>query len=279
MTAARVALVGDLRSDWERHADAAAQLESKGDEQQWEAAREYAEAAQGVTQKEIARRVGKSEAHISFMIYLGKSPQLRVEGLSFAECYAGAKRPQREQAEVVDLAPPPEGQYRTVLADPPWQYDNKGTRGAVGDVAPGKKFHYETMPLEEIAALAVPAADDAHLYLWTTNAFLRPAFDVMEAWGFDYKTCLTWCKPQIGMGNYFRNNTEHVLFGVRGRLPTNVNDVGTWFEAKRGRHSAKPETFLDLLEAASPGPYFEMFARATGQLWKREGWTYWGNEA
>lgn len=166
-------------------------------------------------------------------------------------------------------SPVPEGVYRTIVADPPWRYDNRGTRGAAED-------HYSTMTVDDICELAekVPADDNAHLYLWTTNAFLRPAFDVVEAWGFEYKTCLTWVKPQIGLGNYFRNSTEHVLFGLRGELDTRADDVPTWFNAKRGKHSAKPDLFLDLVERCSPGPYLEMFARR-----RRMGWEVWGLEA
>jgi N6-adenosine-specific RNA methylase IME4 len=157
--------------------------------------------------------------------------------------------------------------YPTIVIDPPWRYDNIATRGAAED-------HYPTMSLDELAALHLPAADNAHLYLWTTNGFLRQAFDLVDAWQFSYKTCLTWTKPQIGMGNYFRNNTEHVLFAVRGRQPTLRNDCPTWFQADRTRHSAKPESFYDIVETSSPGPWLEMFARR-----RRFGWATWGNEA
>jgi N6-adenosine-specific RNA methylase IME4 len=157
--------------------------------------------------------------------------------------------------------------FPVIVIDPPWRYDNVATRGAAED-------HYPTMSLDELAALQLPAAADAHIYLWVTNSFLRPGFDLLDAWGFTYKTTLTWCKPQIGMGNWFRNSTEHVLFGVKGRLPTQRNDVPTWFVADRTRHSAKPESFYDLVESCSPGPYFEMFARR-----RRFGWHVWGNEA
>ena len=160
------------------------------------------------------------------------------------------------------------GTFSTVVIDPPWRYENVATRGAAED-------HYPTMTLDELAELEIPAAPDAHLYLWVTNGFIREGFDLLDAWGFTYKTCLTWTKPSIGMGNWFRNSTEHVLFGVRGRLPTRRNDVPTHFEAPRTRHSAKPERFYDLVESCSPGPWFEMFARR-----RRLGdWSYWGNEA
>lgn len=173
---------------------------------------------------------------------------------------------------VADDQPPPDESthtaYPTIVIDPPWRYDNVATRGAAED-------HYPTMTLDELAALPIPAAADAHVYLWVTNGFIREGFGLLDAWGFTYKTTLTWCKPQIGMGNWFRNATEHVLFGVRGKQPTRRNDVSTWFVADRTRHSAKPESFYDLVEACSPAPWFEMFSRR-----KRLGdWHVWGNEA
>lgn len=157
--------------------------------------------------------------------------------------------------------------FTTLVIDPPWQYDNRATRGAAED-------HYPTMSMDELSALELPAADNAHLYLWVTNGFLREGFALLDAWGFTYKACLTWCKPQIGMGNYFRNATEHVYFAVRGSLPTEANNISTWFVADRTRHSAKPEQFYDIVEKSSPGPYMEMFARR-----RRLGWHVWGNEA
>ncbi len=160
-------------------------------------------------------------------------------------------------------------EYRTIVADPPWQYGNKSTRGAAED-------HYETMHLDELCLIDVPSwsAEEAHLYLWTTNGFLRDAFNLFDAWDFEYKTTLTWVKPQIGLGNYFRNNTEHVLFGVRGGLRTLARDVPTAFTARRGRHSAKPDVFYDIVERSSPGPRLDMFSRTA-----RFGWDTWGNES
>lgn len=157
--------------------------------------------------------------------------------------------------------------FAAIVIDPPWQYDNTATRGAAED-------HYPTMPLNELAALTIPGTDNSHLYLWVTNGFIREGFNLLDAWNYRYKTTLTWCKPQIGMGNYFRNNTEHVLFAIRGSLPTTANDIPTWFVADRTRHSAKPECFYDIVERSSPGPYMEMFARR-----RRFGWHTWGNEA
>lgn len=169
----------------------------------------------------------------------------------------------------------PEGTFSTIVADPPWQYDNKATRGAAED-------HYPTLSIEELCALPVKewAAEQAHLYLWTTNGFLRESFDVLDAWGFTYKTTLVWVKPQIGMGNYFRSSSEYVLFGVRGGLRTKDCNQRNWFEAPRGQHSAKPDRFFDLVERASYAPGLEMFARRRrDNLLSDFTWDYWGNEA
>lgn len=161
------------------------------------------------------------------------------------------------------------GTYGTIVADPPWRYDNKATRGAAED-------HYPTMTVEEIRVL--PVADwvgaNAHLYLWTTAAFLRDSFSILEAWGFDYKTYLVWVKPQMGMGNYFRKRTELILFGIRGKTPTERDDITDVIDAKRSKHSKKPEQFYELVETQSPRPYLEMFARR-----RRLGWETWGDEA
>lgn len=156
--------------------------------------------------------------------------------------------------------------FTTITVDPPWRYDNTASRGAAED-------HYHTMAIAELAEVEIPAADDAHLYLWVTNNFFREAFALLDAWEFEHKTVLTWVKPQMGMGNYFRSATEHVLFATRGSLPTLRSDVVNWFQADRQRHSQKPDSFYDLVEQCSPGPYLEMFARR-----RRPGWASWGNE-
>jgi len=157
--------------------------------------------------------------------------------------------------------------YRTIVIDPPWRYGNQGTRNAA-------EKQYPTMTVAEILKhTPMPADGPAHLYLWTTNSFIEQAFYLMRQWGFRYKTMLTWVKPQIGMGNYYRNNTEHVLFGVRGKLLTLRKDVPTAFTASRGRHSEKPDLFYDIVESMSPGPFLELFARRV-----RLGWHGAGNE-
>lgn len=174
-------------------------------------------------------------------------------------------------APAADIAPLPEGMFATVVADPPWLYENQSTRGATSD-------HYGGLTVEQLCAIPVSdrVAEKAHLYLWTTNGFLREAFDVLEAWGFQYKTTLVWVKPQIGMGNYFRSSSEYVLFGVHGKLRTRDSNQPNWFQAPRTQHSKKPGLFFDLVEKASYPPYLEMFAR---ERRLNPEWDYWGNEA
>ncbi|NLX03525.1 MAG: S-adenosylmethionine-binding protein [Phycisphaerae bacterium] len=180
-----------------------------------------------------------------------------------------------------DLLAKVSGQYSTILADPPWQFQNR-----TGKMAPEHRrlLRYPTMELKEILELPVSklAAARSHLYLWVPNALLQEGLRVMEAWGFTYKTNLVWYKIRKdggpdgrGVGFYFRNVTELVLFGVRGSMRTlspgrtQVNLLST----RKREHSRKPDEIYDLIEACSPGPYLELFAR-----FRRPGWGQWGNE-
>ena len=132
------------------------------------------------------------------------------------------------------------------------------------------------MPLDEILTLPINilADTDCHLYLCITNRSLRKGFPLLDAWGFRYITCLTWAKPSFGIGNYFRGQTEQILFGVKGSQPLKRKDVGTLFDARRGdRHSQKPEALFALIESCSPGPV-ETFQRQP-----RPGWTGWGEDS
>lgn len=171
--------------------------------------------------------------------------------------------------------------FKTVYADPPWRFQN-----STGKVAPEHKRlrRYPTMLLDDICALPVADAVDtnAHLYLWVPNALLPDGLKVMEAWGFRYVSNLVWFKTRKdggpdgrGVGFYFRNVTELLLFGVRGRMRTldpGRSQVNLIAQRKR-EHSRKPDEFYELIEACSPGPFLEMFARH-----ERDGWTSWGNE-
>lgn len=173
--------------------------------------------------------------------------------------------------------------FDAILADPPWRFDNR-----TGKVAPehGRLNRYPTMSLDAIKAMPIAdfAADPSHLYLWVPNALLPDGLAVMEAWGFTYKSNIVWHKIRKdggpdgrGVGFYFRNTTELVLFGVRGKkartLPparSQVNFIAT----RKREHSRKPDEMYDLIERCSPERRLELFARGT-----REGWTSWGNQA
>lgn len=162
------------------------------------------------------------------------------------------------------------GKFRAIVIDPPWDWGDEGDVDQFGRAKP----QYATMTLDEIRAMPVGdmADENAHLYLWITNRSLPKGFDLLDAWGFRYITCLTWCKPSIGMGNYFRGSTEQVLFGVRGSLGLLRHDMGTWFQASRGKeHSAKPNAFFEMVEQCSPGPYLELFARQARERWVTRG--------
>lgn len=160
--------------------------------------------------------------------------------------------------------------FSTIYADPPWPYSNTAARGAAEN-------HYPTLSLEAIRNEPVQelAAENAHLHLWTTNAFLCEAFAVMDQWGFRYKSCLLWVKPQLGMGNYWRVSHEFLLLGVRGKLAFADRTVRSWQVARRTVHSRKPFLFRSLIERVSPGPYLELYGR---EEQPSTGWTVYGNQ-
>ena len=173
--------------------------------------------------------------------------------------------------------------FSTILADPPWRFHNR-----TGKVAPehARLTRYQTLSFEEIGELPVASIADAtaHLYLWVPNALLPQGLEVMSSWGFQYKTNLVWYKvrkdggpDRRGVGFYFRNVTEVVLFGVRGKnartLQPGRSQENILLSRKR-EHSRKPDEQYDLIEACSPGPYIELFARG-----RREGWFGWGQQA
>ena len=169
----------------------------------------------------------------------------------------------------------PQRRYRTLVADPPWRYDSKleGLRGAT---------NYPTMTLPELLTMPVGlwTEGNAHLYLWTTAAFMQDAHQIAKAWGFEVKNILTWVKGRnehevrMGVGFYYRHASEFVLFAVRGSLSVWQHDQPDVFFAPRRGHSEKPDAFYDMVERMSPGPYLDVFARK-----QRFNWDTWGNEA
>ena len=156
------------------------------------------------------------------------------------------------------------------MADPPWDVQQRGALGA--------QRHYDLMSLEAIKAMPVTdlAAADAHCWLWVTNATLRDGYDVLEAWGFVPRSPLTWIKPRIGLGNYLRNATEHLILGTRGNAPVKYRAQPTWMFAPLQAHSHKPEEQYAVIERISDGPFLELFARRRPP--SSRDWSVWGNE-
>lgn len=176
-----------------------------------------------------------------------------------------------------------EKKFRTILADPPWQFQNK-----TGKIAPEHRrlTRYSTMTLNDICALPVSciAEEPAHLYLWVPNALLPDGLRVMESWGFKYKSNIVWHKIRKdggsdgrGVGFYFRNVTEVLLFGVRGKNARTLSPGRSqvnMMQTRKREHSRKPDEQYELIERCSPGPYLELFSRGT-----RRSWAVWGNQA
>lgn len=186
----------------------------------------------------------------------------------------------------------PDGPFDVIVADPPWMYQKNPGANGTGKGANGiAEKHYSTMGNDDLAALPVKgiAADDAHLFLWTTNPFMYGGrfskltpMQIAEAWGFTYKTTLTWVKTTKagavsagGMGWYFRGATEHVIYATRGKakIPAVLREPNV-IMAPPSRHSAKPDAFMEKVERVTSGRRLEMFARTP-----RPGWESWGNEA
>lgn len=189
--------------------------------------------------------------------------------------------PKLSVSPIIDPLRDLQGKFKTILADPPWQFTNR-----TGKVAPEHRRlgRYGTMTLEQIKSLPVSdiAAKQSHLYLWVPNALILEGFEVMRRWGFTYKTNIVWHKVRKdggpdgrGVGFYFRNVTELILFGTRGSLRTaapgrrQVNFLAT----RKREHSRKPDEIYPIIESCSYGPFIELFARHS-----RPGWASWGNE-
>jgi len=160
--------------------------------------------------------------------------------------------------------------YRTILADPPWQINQRGKNSNRS-----AEHHYDLMPLERIKA--IPVADlcenSVHLYLWCPNGLIPEALEVIRAWGFIFRSPIYWIKPRLGLGNYIRNASETLLFATRGKAPVKFHAQPNWFFAAQQEHSHKPEEQFAIIERLSDGPYLELFARR-----RQSGWDCWGNE-
>jgi N6-adenosine-specific RNA methylase IME4 len=243
------------------------------------------------TRVEIAKAAGVSTGQVGMAEQIiKKAPELwekaKQGDVSISTAYQQIRRIEKEakreerreenRAKVSEAQAPEDiiksaAKFATIVIDPPWDWGDEGDQDQMGRARPD----YATMSKEQLMALPVGtlADDDCHLYMWITNRSLPKGFDLIQAWGFRYITAITWAKPSFGMGNYFRGQTEQILFAVKGSQPLKRKDVGTLFTAPRGPngHSSKPVEFYDLVESCSPGPFLEMFSRHN-----RDGWTPWG---
>lgn len=168
--------------------------------------------------------------------------------------------------------PLPEGEFNVIYADPPWKYEH----APMGDISRSIEHHYPTMELEAIKALKVPMAESSVLFMWATAPKLAEAIEVINAWGFNYRTCAVWDKEIIGLGYWFRNQHELLLVATKGNFspPPIEMRFSSVYKERRGEHSKKPEYYYELIEKMYPeGKYLELFARKA-----RPGWESWGND-
>ncbi len=239
------------------------------------------------TQPASVRRLFSKNGHNPQVVTLASlaevlGHELRIMPKSKEESAAALEQATGAESAAGDLRRLGGGPFSTILADPPWRFMNR-----TGKVAPEHRrlSRYDTMTTAAIRALPVAEVtnENAHLYLWVPNALIADGLRVMESWGFTYKSNIVWAKRRKdggpdgrGVGFYFRNVTELILFGVKGSMRTlapgrrQVNMI----ETRKREHSRKPDEQYDIIEACSPGPYLELFAR-----YARQGWTSWGLEA
>lgn len=219
---------------------------------------------------------------------VSKSPEQQVKIATKivageARTVKAATKKVRQEERRAALCEPPDlrsmGKYRTLVVDPPWPLEEDGRFSP--------ENHYPTKPIEAIRALAISdiAMPDAHLYLWVVREFFKEGLELVEHWGFKLRDIITWVKtdkngkPSFGSGEYFRRSSEHMLFAVRGDVPTARHDLADVIHApKPKRHSEKPDASYELAEAMSLGPYIDVYARKRKNDRVRDGWDAWGNE-
>lgn len=186
-------------------------------------------------------------------------------GISIFNAYKQTKQLTEEPKNPIPL---PEGVFSVIYADPPWTYTHSFLAGS-------PNTHYPTMETEQICELKVPSHKDAVLFLWVTNPLLEDGLQVLNAWGFDYKTNIVWVKDRPGTGHYVRGQHELLLIGTKGNIGTPPTEarIASVIQIPKTEHSHKPEEVYSIIEAMYQGPYLELFATQT-----REKWKSWGNE-
>lgn len=193
--------------------------------------------------------------------------------MSINEAYkavrAAEKAEQKQIAiEAIETLSQPNGRYHVLVIDPPWQYEKRAE-----DATHRGRCPYPTMPTDEIAAMEIPAEEDAIVWLWTTNAFMHDAYHILDAWGFTPKTILTWVKDRMGTGDWLRGRTEHCILAIRGKPIVDLTNQTTALNAPLREHSRKPDEFYALVDALCPGKKIDIFSREA-----RDGWDQWGGE-
>lgn len=168
--------------------------------------------------------------------------------------------------------PDPRGKYGCIVADPPTDVLQTGQHGAIN--------HYDLLPMKRLRELPVGelAKENAHLWLWSTNAALEASFDLARAWGFTPRSLFTWVKPKLGLGNYLRNATEQLIFATKGKAPVLYKSQMNWGFFPVQDHSHKPEEFFSIVTRVSPGDYLELFARRRPPSVEGKEFSIWGNE-
>jgi N6-adenosine-specific RNA methylase IME4 len=222
----------------------------------------------GRSRARVAERAGVSERTVQYAIRVIEHGDLdlveRVATDSLSVEKAAREVARRERyARMGEAQPLPTGIFDLIYADPPW---------ALGSSV---EQHYPTMPTAEIAALNIPAAVSAALFVWEVTGMRADSMTVIDSWGFTFKGEFVWVKPSIGPGNYVLNRHEKLLIATRGNFPTPLQCFDSVVDAPRGRHSEKPKVFYELIERMYPSATrLELFARGK----PRPGWTFWGNE-
>ncbi len=230
------------------------------------------------TRDDIAKATGVSSSTVARVQKVQADAPEKFDAVARGEMSAGdvlkivkqeKKHALAEELRAAPL-PAPKGPYRVIVIDPPWRYEKRAE-----DITHRGRNPYPDMSTEEICALPVGelAEDNAILWLWTTNAFMRAAYQCLDAWGFQERTILTWCKDRMGTGDWLRGKTEHAILAIRGRPMVTLTNQTTELRAALREHSRKPDEFYSMVEALCPGTKLEMFAREA-----RAGWGAWGAE-
>jgi len=210
------------------------------------------------TKIEKARKVKKDRPDLFEKVHQGD--------IALSNAYKQVKG--KEERQRIESTKPPEGLYQVIVIDPPWPFTSRQNDPTHEIASP-----YESMTIDALKSLKIPACEDSIIWLWTTNTFLHDAFHLLEAWGFTYRTTLTWAKNFVGLGDWLGGQTEHCLMATKGSYKVFRRSESTLLESPRTRHSEKPDKFYDMLSDLCPGSRIDLFARK-----ERPGWDTWGVE-